>query len=118
MSKKKDSELTRRTFLTSAGTAGAALLLQGAGAPLSAQSRTSTTPSPSASSGRRKLGPLEVSSVGLGVQNMSRTYQTTIGLDRDRGPILAPSDAAITGYSRQRDETVRRALEARSRALL
>ena len=29
-------------------------------------------------SGRRKLGTLEVSSVGLGVQNMHRTYQTTI----------------------------------------
>jgi len=29
-------------------------------------------------SGRRKLGSLEVSSIGLGVQNMSRTYQTTI----------------------------------------
>ncbi|MGV0961210.1 MAG: aldo/keto reductase [Limnohabitans sp.] len=28
--------------------------------------------------GRRKLGQLEVSSIGLGVQNMSRTYQTTI----------------------------------------
>ena len=28
--------------------------------------------------GRRKLGPLEVSSVGIGVQNMSRTYQMTI----------------------------------------
>lgn len=28
--------------------------------------------------GRRKLGTLEVSSVGLGVQNMHRTYQTTI----------------------------------------
>lgn len=28
--------------------------------------------------GRRKLGTLEVSSIGLGVQNMSRTYQTTI----------------------------------------
>jgi len=27
--------------------------------------------------GRRRLGTLEVSSVGLGVQNMSRTYQTT-----------------------------------------
>jgi aryl-alcohol dehydrogenase-like predicted oxidoreductase len=27
---------------------------------------------------RRRLGKLEVSSVGLGVQNMSRTYQTTI----------------------------------------
>jgi hypothetical protein len=27
---------------------------------------------------RRKLGQLEVSSIGLGVQNMARTYQTTI----------------------------------------
>lgn len=30
------------------------------------------------SNSRRKLGTLEVSSIGLGVQNMSRTYQTTI----------------------------------------
>lgn len=30
------------------------------------------------SDGRRRLGTLEVSAVGLGVQNMSRTYQTTI----------------------------------------
>ena len=29
-------------------------------------------------SSKRKLGKLEVSSIGLGVQNMSRTYQTTI----------------------------------------
>ncbi|MBX2926062.1 MAG: aldo/keto reductase [Chitinophagaceae bacterium] len=28
--------------------------------------------------GKRKLGKLEVSAIGLGVQNMSRTYQTTI----------------------------------------
>ncbi len=28
--------------------------------------------------GRRKLGKLEVSSIGLGVQNMPRTYQTTV----------------------------------------
>src|SRR4051812_35476538 len=28
--------------------------------------------------GRRKLGPLEVSAVGLGVQNMSRRYETTV----------------------------------------
>lgn len=33
---------------------------------------------PAMLSGRRKLGLLEVSSIGLGVQNMSRTYQTTI----------------------------------------
>ncbi len=32
----------------------------------------------STSNDRRRLGTLEVSSVGLGVQNMSRTYQTTI----------------------------------------
>ena len=31
-----------------------------------------------ASLSRRKLGSLEVSSIGIGVQNMSRTYQTTI----------------------------------------
>jgi aryl-alcohol dehydrogenase-like predicted oxidoreductase len=46
------------------------------------QSTNEITPTPSplspALSGRRKLGSLEVSSVGLGVQNMSRTYQTTI----------------------------------------
>jgi aryl-alcohol dehydrogenase-like predicted oxidoreductase len=34
--------------------------------------------SANAKPGRRKLGTLEVSSLGLGVQNMSRTYQTTI----------------------------------------
>lgn len=33
---------------------------------------------PSTPPWRRKLGTLEVSAVGLGVQNMSRTYQTTI----------------------------------------
>lgn len=36
------------------------------------------SPKPAISLGRRKLGSLEVSSLGIGVQNMSRTYQTTI----------------------------------------
>jgi aryl-alcohol dehydrogenase-like predicted oxidoreductase len=36
------------------------------------------SPQQDARPGRRKLGALEVSSIGLGVQNMSRTYQTTI----------------------------------------
>jgi aryl-alcohol dehydrogenase-like predicted oxidoreductase len=35
-------------------------------------------PAKAASSERRRLGKLEVSSIGLGVQNMSRTYQTTV----------------------------------------
>ncbi len=34
--------------------------------------------SPATAPGRRKLGTLEVSSIGIGVQNMPRTYQTTI----------------------------------------
>ena len=45
-------------------------------APALAQSRPAAAPN--ASVGRRRLGALEVSSVGIGVQNMSRTYQTTI----------------------------------------
>ena len=47
-----------------------------------AQRLTQGTPekdtSANAKPGRRKLGTLEVSSIGLGVQNMHRTYQTTI----------------------------------------
>lgn len=62
----------RRGFLASVG-AVAALPL--ASRTASAQpSSKSSSPSPA----RRQLGTLEVSSVGLGVQNMSRTYQTTV----------------------------------------
>ncbi|HEX8846687.1 MAG TPA: aldo/keto reductase [Pyrinomonadaceae bacterium] len=41
---------------------------------LASNTRIAADPLP----GRRRLGTLEVSSVGLGVQNMSRTYQTTV----------------------------------------
>lgn len=41
------------------------------------------------SSGRRKLGKsLEVSAIGLGVQNMSRTYQTTVPLRKEMHNII------------------------------
>jgi len=66
-------EKGRRAFMLSAATFAAAPLLAHFAAPALAQTRTS-----SPLSGRRKLGTLEVSSVGLGVQNMSRTYQQTI----------------------------------------
>lgn len=42
------------------------------------RNRRNESPELSTSFGRRKLGTLEVSSIGLGVQNMWRTYQTTI----------------------------------------
>lgn len=75
-----NTELTRRTILKSGlALAGGALLGQEAKA-LSATDPSSQPASmaPNTKSGRRKLGTLEVSSIGLGVQNMSRTYQTTI----------------------------------------
>lgn len=40
--------------------------------------RNNTKSAANSSVGRRRLGKLEVSSIGLGVQNMSRTYQTTV----------------------------------------
>ncbi|GAB4017144.1 aldo/keto reductase [Spirosoma migulaei] len=75
-----NTELTRRTILKSGlALAGGTLLGQEAKA-LSATDPSSQPASmaPNAKPGRRKLGTLEVSSIGLGVQNMSRTYQTTI----------------------------------------
>lgn len=72
------NEFGRRSFLLSAGALAATPLLGGAAAQTPAQpAAPSRQPAPSVI-GRRRLGPLEVSSVGLGVQNMSRTYQTTI----------------------------------------
>jgi aryl-alcohol dehydrogenase-like predicted oxidoreductase len=75
--------MNRRNLLKTAGLAmaGSALL------PFSSFAQTTNSePKPFGKdnsqqpfSGRRKLGKsLEVSSIGLGVQNMSRTYQTTI----------------------------------------
>jgi aryl-alcohol dehydrogenase-like predicted oxidoreductase len=72
--------LGRRDFLTKTALAGAALALSSAPTAASQHQATSSgagSPTPKLS-GRRKLASLEVSSVGLGVQNMSRTYQTTV----------------------------------------
>lgn len=44
----------------------------------SARGRASAGLAPTRLTVRRKLGSLEVSSIGLGAQNMSRTYQTTV----------------------------------------
>jgi aryl-alcohol dehydrogenase-like predicted oxidoreductase len=63
--------MNRRSVLKTAGLAWAGAAL----APFSSLAHAGSAPKP----GKRKLGnTLEVSSVGIGVQNMSRTYQTTI----------------------------------------
>ena len=71
-------DFTRRKFLvrTAAAAAIAPFLSSGLSAAAAAPVRA---PASAASvKGRRKLGSLEVSSVGLGVQNMHRRFETTI----------------------------------------
>lgn len=67
--------MNRRDLIKTAGLAfaGSALL------PFEGLAKTENVKGFSPSGNKRKLGAsLEVSSIGLGVQNMSRTYQTTI----------------------------------------
>jgi aryl-alcohol dehydrogenase-like predicted oxidoreductase len=68
--------IRRRTFLAAVGGLAALPLLS----PTTAQAAAGSSVSyPSAIvKGRRKLASLEVSSLGIGVQNMSRTYQTSV----------------------------------------
>lgn len=77
MAPKRGLELDRRGLLLAAGGLMAATRVTGASAQPAA---TVNAPAgaTAAPTGRRRLGALEVSAVGLGVQNMSRTYQTTI----------------------------------------
>jgi aryl-alcohol dehydrogenase-like predicted oxidoreductase len=69
-----------------------------------AVAQTSASPAPStalpgSSIGRRKLGTLEVSSLGLGVQNMSRTYQQTIPTRAEMHNIIRSAfDNGLTFY--------------------
>ena len=62
----------RRGFLLAAGSLATTPLIG------QAQGQAPATASPASLAGRRKLGTLEVSSLGLGVQNMGRTYQTSV----------------------------------------
>jgi aryl-alcohol dehydrogenase-like predicted oxidoreductase len=65
--------LDRRSFLGVTGAAAAAIIAGTLPGPAAAEPST-----PLRVSGRRKLGSLEVSSVGFGVQNMSRSYETLV----------------------------------------
>jgi aryl-alcohol dehydrogenase-like predicted oxidoreductase len=81
--RQKPSATTRRDFLSKTAITGAGLLVGAASAaasqqPSNANALSGTSASVSRVSGRRKLASLEVSSIGLGVQNMSRKYETTV----------------------------------------
>lgn len=78
MTKEGITTIGRRRFLGAAGGLAAVPILIAAGSQASAQTGSVNGSMAASLDGRRKLGALEVSSVGLGVQNMHRTYQTTI----------------------------------------
>jgi aryl-alcohol dehydrogenase-like predicted oxidoreductase len=67
----------RRTFLGAGGALAMAPLVAAADA-IAGPPRPDGAQQPVRASGRRRLGALEVSAIGIGVQNMSRTFQTTI----------------------------------------
>ena len=72
----RNMRMGRRGFLAAGGGLAAVPLLGVTGPQALAQATGSGSSAAYRMSGRRKLGSLEVSSLGLGVQNMSRTYQT------------------------------------------
>lgn len=77
MATNETSGISRRGLLAAAGALAAVPLV---GTAYAQTETPSTTPASGVASGdipHRMLGSLEVSAVGLGVQNMSRTYQTT-----------------------------------------
>ncbi len=90
----------RRRFLSVGLGVAAASLLPRPG--LGAETRATKAADPSsrhAGLPRRKLGSLEVSCVGLGVQNMSRTYQTTIPTRSEMFNIIRTAfDRGVTFY--------------------
>lgn len=69
----------RRKVLTGAAVVAGGTALAGSGVlPAAAQGRRAGKKAAAPFTGRRKLGALEVSAIGLGVQNMSRTFHGTI----------------------------------------
>jgi len=81
---KMSSSISRRAFMAKTALIGAGVAMACFGWATSSSQTENNAQGPSRTHAlatvtkRRKLGTLEVSSVGLGVQNMSRTYQTTI----------------------------------------
>ena len=89
--------MARRAFLGAAGTLAAASALAGGTSRASAQAAAPSGTKPDI--GRRMLGKLEVSSLGIGVQNMSRTYQTIVPTRTEMHAIIrAAFDNGVTFF--------------------
>ncbi len=90
---------SRRDFLTLTALVGAGVALAPIASAMSLPSSGQGEVSAPLAKGRRKLGKLEVSSVGLGVQNMSRKYETTIPSRPEMHSIIRTAfDKGLTFY--------------------
>jgi aryl-alcohol dehydrogenase-like predicted oxidoreductase len=94
--------INRRSFIAKTIFAGAGLAALAASqnkASAQTGTRNNTKSAANSSIGRRMLGKLEVSAVGLGVQNMHRRYETTVPYRPEMISILrAAYDRGITFF--------------------
>jgi aryl-alcohol dehydrogenase-like predicted oxidoreductase len=92
-------KIGRRGLLGAAGAFAAAPLFADVSSQALAQAAGTSGAASNSPLGRRRLGSLEVSSVGIGVQNTSRTYQTTIPTRPEMINIIrAAFDRGVTFY--------------------
>ena len=90
MTDEPDMNIGRRGLFLAAGALAAAPLIG------AAQAQTAAS---APATGRRRLGALEVSAIGIGVQNMSRTYQRTIPYRLEMHAIIrAAFDRGVTFF--------------------
>jgi aryl-alcohol dehydrogenase-like predicted oxidoreductase len=102
MKKFMNNQIDRRNFIGTSILTGAALAVSGA-LPTSARGNKQEGKGPNSSKagapGRRMLGKLEVSAVGMGVQNMHRKYDTSVPYRPEMIAILrAAYDHGITFF--------------------
>jgi len=91
--------IDRRNFLTRSAIAGAGLAVSGIGGSSAEQQKRSGKINVAAKPRRRLLGKLEVSAVGIGVQNMHRKYDTSVPYRPEMIDILRSAyDRGITFF--------------------
>jgi hypothetical protein len=85
----RNPSLSRRSFLRAGGMVGAGALIGGLPFPAISQKRDRPS-SKGQVSGRRKLGSLEVSSIGLGCQDFTGTFMQPHPVGPTCSPWLVP----------------------------
>ncbi|MCC6628875.1 MAG: aldo/keto reductase [Chloroflexi bacterium] len=78
MATERTRDIGRRSLLLAAAGLAATPMMGGFAPRTGAQSAEPSAPTAAEAIGSRRLGSLEVSSIGLGVQNMRRKYDTTV----------------------------------------